>query len=266
MHKTRHSLSLVLLLALAFAQGCFSEPPRPEPTRPPADAAPAPVKFAAIADAGRAAARVPEVVSDLSAVPGLDFVFLAGNNVANADAAKTPAEVKELASAFGILTAKKYVVLGKTEKEGAAPAAEVARAFVAAKLLPSELGFYSDVPRPGVRVIVIDMWVGPDDVKAQRGWLAQTLHDAKEDTIVVAAASEFGVFGELLEKDPRVKAVVLGSSTATDWKLAKAIVDAPSLARDGAYVSVTLDKFALVERVLTPGNPAPRLETKHTLK
>src|SRR5439155_1603262 len=126
-----------------------------------ADAVPAPVKFAALADAGLAAARVHDVVSDLSAVPGLDFVILAGNVVGNADAAKTEAEVKELASAFGILPAKKYVVLGKR---------------------------------------------------------------------------------------------------------AKAIVDAPSLAKDGAYVSATLDKLALVERVLTPGNPAPRLETKHALK
>src|SRR5207237_10659385 len=117
-------------------------------------------------------------VSDLSQIQGLDLVFLAGNVIANEDEGKCAAEVKEVASALGILGAKKYAVLGKREKEGRCPADEVTRALQSAKLLPSQLGFYSDVPRPGVRVIVLDTWVGAAAARAQRGWLADTLEAA----------------------------------------------------------------------------------------
>jgi hypothetical protein len=257
---------------LAACAGCLGEPPRPkEDPRVHADVVPAPVRFAAVGDArvgsgAPATTRLQETVSDLSQIQGLDFVILAGNMVANEDAAKTAGDVKEVASAFGILTAKKYFVLGRREKEGAAAKDDVARALAASKLVPSEVGYYSDAPRPGVRVIVLDTWVGPDDVKAQRAWLADTLRDAKEDTIVVAAPTEFGpVFADPLAQDPRVKAVVLGSTTVRDWTLPKAIVDAPSLAQDGRFVSAELGKMSLVERVLTPGNPVPSLESKHNL-
>jgi hypothetical protein len=215
---------LLFVLALALC-GCFSEPTKVE--APPVEALdPHRVvfRFAAIpaprlrADDAAGKHRFEEAVGVASSVSaaGLDAVFFGGDLIANETVEAAAAELDAFASLAGILATKRYALLGERERGGALARDEVLRVLEARRLVPDRTGSYGDVPRPGVRVIVLDVGVNGAVAPAVRDFALKALKESKEPLVVVVADQPplDTTLEDQMRADARVKLVVFRAAEA----------------------------------------------------
>lgn len=234
------------ILGLATA-GCFSESKLPDKERVHADVGFVTARFAAIAaplapgggGGGLGNACLAEAVSDLSAEPALDFVFLIGDLIPNEKRDALERDVGALASTAGILAARTFAVVGPRARTGAATPDEVFEALERAKLVPVRAGYYSEAIRPGVRVMVLDSTAAS---KPQLEWLRDALREAKEEVIVAAAHAADPKLAEILAVHSCVRALVVANDPAAPGAARRPpIVVVPPLAERSAYVVATVD-------------------------
>jgi hypothetical protein len=263
MPAARAAPAAFLLAALA---GCLSEAPRPaEEGRVHPDMGYAVYRFAALASPAGAGALLEEAVSDMTTIAGLDFVVVTGDAVRNSSAEALSGEVKQLASILGIVTAKKYVVLGPKAHEGGAPLDRVIDAYARAGLAGGDRAWYEDSPRAGLRVIVLDTLArSARGAERQESWLADTLRAAPRDDTIIAAAYEVpeGGLATLLAADRRVKAIVVARMTAPPPPGFPEPIVVPPLAT-GAYTRGTVNPpWLIVETQGVAGPPGEPRRTK----
>ncbi|HVY63002.1 MAG TPA: hypothetical protein VHF22_15195 [Planctomycetota bacterium] len=213
----RFHIGLVLALVLALA-GCFSEPPRVEAPKPPPEnpnrltlrlaMIPAPRVKGSDAASKR---RLEEAVGVASSVLGLDAVVFGGDLIANEDAKDAADALDAFTSLAGIIAAKRYVVLGERERAGALPEDEVLRALEAKKLVPDRSGNASEVVKPGVRLLLLDVAEDGSVSEATRKFALAALKARTPETLIVVVADRpplDAAVQEAMRADARVKLVL----------------------------------------------------------
>jgi hypothetical protein len=270
-------LSGLFAIALVAVAGCKSEPPaggQPRPTTP--------IRFAAVRDAmvtpavPTTTAALADVMSDLTALPALDFLALAGGSTRDASDAELSADAKELASVVGILEARKFFVTGGSDARNAAL---VRRAYADAGVS----GGKEQTLRSGLVLLVLASPDAPSpaspaadaaDLVAEANALAiesVLAGSAPDATIIVLAYGPppRGPMAARLAADKRVKALVVGLRgdvpNPEPWR-GVAIIDAPSLAKSHGYLLVTIEGARVIASVRAVGRAIPVVEQIYPLR
>lgn len=277
MHQARHPLALVLVLVLGAA-GCFTEAKRAEPDRVHPDLGRVAMKLVHISgprvkvedDAGKR--RLEEAVGLASSILGLDAVFFGGDVLANETPATVSDSIDLFASLSGIIAARRYVVIGERERTGALAKDDLLRAFERRKLLPGRQATYSDVPRPGVRAVVVEVAEDGSVPADARKAAVEMIGAAKEDLIIVATDRPplDRTLQDLFRRDARVKLVLYRAAVGEvievpgePLQVATPALDTPSAP---AIRFIDIDGRTCKLRLLGVPGGAPSAEQTATLR